>query len=88
MNLRDKCISPTSRRVKENYMDEGGYGRTRTVTVNDGGMTLREHYAGLALQGMYANSAIIDAPWDSTAKWMATEALRAADALIEALENT
>jgi hypothetical protein len=42
---------PRSRRVKEMYMDDGGYGRTRIVSVDDGGMTLRDHFAGQALIG-------------------------------------
>lgn len=42
---------PRSRRVKEMYMDEGGFGRTRIVSVDDGGMTLRDHFAGQALIG-------------------------------------
>lgn len=45
---------PTDRRQKENYMDERGYGRTRTVTVSHGGMSLRAYFAGQAVQGLLA----------------------------------
>ena len=37
---------PCSVRRSEKYMDDGGYGRTRTVTVQEGGMTLRDWFAG------------------------------------------
>ena len=43
------AVHPTSRRVTEKYMDEGGYARTRTVTVLDGGISLRQWYAGQAI---------------------------------------
>lgn len=36
---------PVSERRTENYMDSGGYGRTRDVTVNAGGLTKRELFA-------------------------------------------
>lgn len=39
---------PISERRTEQYMDEGGYARTRTVTVNEGGMSLLEYFAGHA----------------------------------------
>lgn len=36
---------PFSVRRDERYMDEGGYGRVRTVTVQKGGMSLRDYFA-------------------------------------------
>lgn len=43
---------PASVRKIENYMDEGGYGRTRTITAHEGGLTKRELFAALAMQGV------------------------------------
>lgn len=39
---------PCSVRRTEKYMDEGGYGRERTVSVQEGGMTLRDYFAAHA----------------------------------------
>ena len=83
MKLADKSVSPTSRRVKENYMDEGGYGRTRTVTVDDGGMTLRQYYAGLAMQGILAHPEGFTTP-----EGYAKDAVAQADALIAELDKS
>ena len=47
---------PVSKRKAENYMDEGGYGRSRTVTVTEGGMTLRDYFAAKAMQAMITKS--------------------------------
>ena len=51
------------------------------------GMTLREHYAGLALQGILANTKY-EAPRSTKLSGMAIDALTAADLLIEELERT
>jgi hypothetical protein len=48
------------------------------------GITLREHYAGLAMQGLMAN----EAAWDKTNEEIAIWAIAAADALISELEKT
>ena len=48
------------------------------------GMTLREHYAGLAMQGIVAHYGVGDEVDDER---MASMALRQADALLEALER-
>ena len=45
---------PVAVRRTENYMDEGGYGRSRIVTVHEGGLTIREYFAALAMQGILA----------------------------------
>jgi len=47
---------PCSVRKIENYMDEGGYGRERTVTVVQGGMSLRDWFAGQALAAWIASA--------------------------------
>lgn len=39
-------------RREEKYMDEGGSGRTRIVTLSDGGMTLRDYFAAKAVVGI------------------------------------
>jgi len=49
---------PCSVRKAEKCMDEGGYGYMRTVTLNEGGMTLRDWFAGQALAGV----ATLDTP--------------------------
>lgn len=41
---------PTDRRISENYMDSGGYGRRREVTLNQGGMTIRQQFVMAAMQ--------------------------------------
>lgn len=45
MSKPDTPAFPVSVRKAENYMDEGGYGRSRTITVNEGGMSLRQYAA-------------------------------------------
>lgn len=47
---------PTDRRISENYMDSGGYGRRREVTLNQGGMTIRQQFVMAAIQGLCARS--------------------------------
>ena len=69
---------PCSVRRDENYMDFGGYGRTRTVTLQEGGMTLRDWFAGQALAGMIrANHRLEFTPPDD-----ATWAYQIADAML------
>ena len=75
---------PVAVRRTENYMDEGGYGRSRIVTVHEGGLTIREYFAALAMQGNLAS-------WpnacelDQTA--IAIDAVNLADALIAELNK-
>lgn len=57
---------PTSIRKDENYMDAGGYGRSRTVTVQEGGMSLRDWFA-----------ATIDIPWAHAREVAQTQLYRA-----------
>lgn len=47
---------PTDRRISENYMDSGGYGRRREVILNQGGMTTRQRFVMAAMQGLCARS--------------------------------
>lgn len=109
-----KQAFPTSKRKTENYMDAGGYGRTRTVTVEEGGMTQREyaavnlnvadsgdeqidamirkanrqHYAGLAMQGICSIDQSGCSLDKDDAELLAEEAILIADALIAKLEET
>lgn len=79
----DKPAFPTSKRKAENYMDEGGYGRSRIVTVEEGGMTLREYAAVAAMQGLLGSP---DYPHGFEA--LADDAVRQADALLARLEES
>jgi hypothetical protein len=55
---------PCSMRRDENYMDEGGFGRVRTVTLQEGGMSLRDYFAAKVVQGIISspNTRITGAP--------------------------
>lgn len=68
---------PCTARVTENYMDEGGYGRTRTVSKQVGGMSLRDWFAGQALAGLLANG-----PHDCDECEVAHDAYLFADAML------
>lgn len=48
------------------------------------GMTLRDYFAGLALSGMMANSAMLDNVTDSAVEWAAKGAYKLADAMLKA----
>lgn len=55
MSIRDGGSAfPESKRRVENYMDEGGYGRSRIVTVQEGGLSRRDYFAAKSLAGMLA----------------------------------
>ena len=45
---------PITVRRDEKYMDEAGYGKVRAVQGLEGGMTLRDWFAGQALAGVNA----------------------------------
>lgn len=77
---------PASARKLENYMDEGGYGRVRTITVQGGGLTKREYFAGLAMQGQITNAEIL-VRYGLYAADVARAAVEQADALIAALNK-
>lgn len=84
---RSKQAFPTSKRKTENYMDAGGYGRTRTVTVEEGGMTLREYYAGLVMQGLISTYKGGGAWTIEGAEHLADQCILLTDALIARLEE-
>ena len=69
---------PTDRRISENYMDSGGYGRRREVILNKGGMTTRQRFVMAAMQGL------LSAQMSDGFKWteIATQACIAADAAL------
>jgi len=50
-----KYVYPQTNREMEKYMDEGGYGRSRIVSINKGGLELRDYFAAKAMQGLMAN---------------------------------
>lgn len=51
------------------------------------GLTKRELFAAMAMQGIVANTSMIDDLNDSAVKWAAKRAVQQADALIEALNE-
>ena len=55
MNNPNYPAYPADRRISENYMDSGGYGRSREVTLNQGGMTIRQQFVLAAMQGLCAS---------------------------------
>lgn len=51
------------------------------------GLTKREHFAGLAMQGILSNSGLVGRMDDGAIEWVAKSAFRAADALLAELEK-
>lgn len=51
----------------------------------DGGLTIREHFAALAMQGLCANHSMVDNIDLESAAWLASKSVLAADALIAEL---
>jgi len=76
MNNPNDPAYPTDRRISENYMDSGGYGRRREVILNQGGMTIRQRFVMAAMQGLAFRSAT------GSVEWIAGEAVRLADAAL------
>lgn len=74
---------PVSRRFNENYMDVGGYARTRAVQVLAGGLTIRAELAARAMQGILASGM-----YGSMHEVVAELAIQCADALIAELNKT
>lgn len=64
------------------FTDTHGWLHPSQVVTDAAGMTLRDWFAGQALQGMFANSAMIDT--FSAHGTMAQESFIVADAMIEA----
>ena len=72
---------PTDRRISENYMDSGGYGRRREVILNQGGMTIRQRFVMAAMQGLCANPTLVNQDVGDAAS-LAKEARIFADAAL------
>jgi len=51
------------------------------------GLTKREHFAAMAMQGMLANPAMIDVHNKESIEWIAKHAIGQADELLKELEN-
>lgn len=51
------------------------------------GLTRREYFAGLAMQGLLANSSILDHHTRDAIEWIADHATRQADELLKQLEK-
>jgi hypothetical protein len=51
------------------------------------GLTIRQHYAGLAMQGLLAGHEGPERPWEGTPEALAIRAVEIADALIAALNS-
>lgn len=52
------------------------------------GLTKREHLVAMAMQGLLANSNLIDSQNEATLSWVSKASLKFADSLIEALNKT
>jgi len=76
---------PNSKRVGENYMDVSGAGRHRTVTVQQGGMSLRDYFAAKAM-GAMTDHFYRTRPASEWAEDCANTAYRMADAMLKARE--
>ena len=51
------------------------------------GLTKREHFAGLAMQGLLANQLIIDDVSQNSKKWIAEKSISLANALLAELDK-
>jgi len=80
---------PTSTRMQERYMDDGGTGRSRMVSVDADGMSLRDWFAGCALPRLIEAGAY-DSDMDDDEMRMAAcrECYRIADAMLKAREES
>lgn len=73
-----KYVYPQTARQSENYMDAGGYGRSRVVSVNKGGLELRDYFAAMAMQGLCVN---VEQPYENL---IAEMSYSMADAMLKA----
>ena len=86
MNNKDMPAMPTP--TKKMYVGTDDDGKEILQTVNGGnGLTKREHFAGLALQGILSNPTCKTGQ-DQWKECIARDALLIADALLSALEET
>ena len=81
MSLANQPIHPTPADLLKNH--EG----KQITLAHSAGMTLRQYYAGLAMQGLLANSKSSVSFWAQEDGEIARAALNHADALIAALES-
>ena len=72
-----KYVYPQTARQSENYMDAGGNGNTRTVSVNKGGLELRDYFAAMAMQGFCTDNGY------NSMESIARDAYTLADAMIK-----
>lgn len=73
----NKPVFPQTERINEKYMDEGGYGRSRVVSVNKGGLELRDYFAAMAMQGFCTDNGY------NSMESIARDAYTLADAMIK-----
>jgi hypothetical protein len=76
---------PTSKieQVKNGYGDVTGY---KTTTMSNG-LSKREYFTGLAMQGLLSNRAIIDSNSEQAVDYLVKLSVHVADALLKALEE-
>lgn len=65
------------------YEQRGG----DTYQYTDGGLTKREYFAAMAMQGMLSNDAFVDSDNDISIAWIGVASRRFADALIAELNK-
>lgn len=79
---------PCSVRRSENYMDEGGYGRVRMVTVQEGGLSMRDYFAAKAMQALIplfsSGTLSVKDGTPATEAHVSEQAYAFADAMLEA----
>ena len=60
----------------------------KSVLDSFGGLTKREHFAAMAMQGLLSNNVITDHEDNIAPNWVAKAALLQADTLLKALEES
>lgn len=68
------------------YIPDNGMGKILAFQGQQG-LTKREYLAGLAMQGMLANNAMIDGHSQHEMTWIAEHAIKQADELLKQLEQ-
>ena len=84
MKIGDQSVYPAHTVYQDCGLD-GNSGPHLTETIQHG-MTLRQHYAGLALQGL-SHATAPDGTWFHDPKTVAAAAVEYADALLAELEK-
>lgn len=80
MKNADKPINPI---FEDNLIDPGYSNNTQLICLNNG-LTKREYFAGLAMQGILANSGLNNIKEENVAEI----SVLCADKILEELENT